>query len=93
MHHDTLSMSNMASLQFVEPSEFGDPDDGISPRRCVIMRNPLPQGFYIAHCLGARVGFGGSLVMLCYCSGRGPVVRVHRADGLYTCHLNSAVHI
>ena len=53
MLHDTLGVSSMMSVQFVEPSEFGDPDYQTSPRRCVRMQHQLPQQFYISHYLGA----------------------------------------
>jgi len=48
---DTLGVSSM--VQFVEPSEFGDPDYQTSPRRCVRMQHQLPWQFYISHYLGA----------------------------------------
>jgi hypothetical protein len=50
---DTLGVSSMISVQFVEPSEFGDPDYQTSPRRCVRMQYQLPQWFYIPHYFGA----------------------------------------
>jgi hypothetical protein len=53
MLQDTLGVSSMMSVQFVEPSEFGDPDYQTSPHRCVRMQRQLPQQFYIPHFLGA----------------------------------------
>jgi len=53
MLQDTSRVSSMGSVQFVEQSEFGDPDYQTSPRRCVRMQHQLPWQFYIPHYLGA----------------------------------------
>jgi len=50
---DTLGVSSVVSVQFVEPSEFGDPDYQTSLHRCVRMQHQLPWQFYIPHYLGA----------------------------------------
>ena len=74
MLQDSLGVSSMMSVQFVEPSEFGDPDYQTSPRRCVRMQHHLPRQFYIPHYLGAaskiftlgRLGWGFHDIVLTF---------------------------